>query len=43
MKDYNLTQVRDYISWLAFTANDQGKNGEIPYSKIGRDFSTLCD
>jgi hypothetical protein len=43
MKDYNLTQVRDYITWLALTANDQGKNGEIPYSKIGRDFSKLCD
>eukprot|EP00045_Choanoeca_perplexa_P010946 m.113861 g.113861 ORF g.113861 m.113861 type:complete len:658 (-) comp15456_c0_seq1:1063-3036(-) len=43
MKDYNLTQVRDYISWLALTANNQGKNGEIPYSKIDRDFSNLCD
>eukprot|EP00730_Choanoeca_flexa_P016389 TRINITY_DN7724_c0_g1_i1.p1 TRINITY_DN7724_c0_g1~~TRINITY_DN7724_c0_g1_i1.p1 ORF type:complete len:686 (+),score=171.86 TRINITY_DN7724_c0_g1_i1:123-2060(+) len=43
MENYNLTQVRDYISWMALTANDQGKNSEVPYSKIGRDFSNLCD
>lgn len=43
MADFDLNTVRDYTTWLALTANNQGKNGDIPFEKVGRDLSKLCD
>eukprot|EP00730_Choanoeca_flexa_P013090 TRINITY_DN4954_c0_g1_i1.p1 TRINITY_DN4954_c0_g1~~TRINITY_DN4954_c0_g1_i1.p1 ORF type:complete len:667 (+),score=176.02 TRINITY_DN4954_c0_g1_i1:114-2114(+) len=43
MADYDLRKIRDYVTWMALDAVDQGINREQPLQKVGGDLSKLCD